>query len=66
MATPRGCEAQPLIVPGLVMNDGRPHDAVFLASMANQVWAYDAMTARFSGSARSAVRSTAARRSTPT
>jgi PQQ enzyme repeat len=38
----RGCEAQPLIVPGLVMNDGRPHDVVFLASMANQVLAYDA------------------------
>jgi outer membrane protein assembly factor BamB len=38
----RGCEAQPLIVPGLVMNDGCPHDVVFLASMANQVLAYDA------------------------
>ncbi len=38
----RGCEAQPLIVPGLMMNDGQPHDVVFLASMANQVLAYDA------------------------
>jgi outer membrane protein assembly factor BamB len=38
----RGCEAQPLIVPGLVMADGSTHDVVFLATMANQVWAFDA------------------------
>jgi hypothetical protein len=38
----RGCEAQPLIVPALAMADGSTHDVVFLASMANQVWAYDA------------------------
>ncbi len=38
----RGCEAQPLIVPGLVMADGTMHDVVFLATMANQVWAFDA------------------------
>src|SRR5215472_1787165 len=29
----RGCEARPLIVPGLVMADGRTHDVVFLATM---------------------------------
>ena len=38
----RGSEAQPLLVPGLTMVDGNQHDVVFLASMANQVWAYDA------------------------
>jgi hypothetical protein len=38
----RGCEAQPLMVPGLAMADGSTHDVVFLASMANQVWAFDA------------------------
>jgi hypothetical protein len=38
----RGCEAQPLIVPGLVFADGATHDMVFLATMANQVWAFDA------------------------
>ena len=38
----RGCEAQPLIVPGLVLADGATHDVVFLATMANQVWAFDA------------------------
>lgn len=38
----RGCEAQPLIVPGLVLADGSTRDVVFLASMANIVWAFDA------------------------
>jgi hypothetical protein len=38
----RGCEAQPLLVPGLKMLDGNLHDVVFLASMANEVAAYDA------------------------
>jgi hypothetical protein len=56
----RGCEAQPLMVSALVMADGSTHDVVFLASMANQVWAFDAMTARCCGSARWAGRSTAA------
>jgi hypothetical protein len=37
----RGCEAQPLVIPGLVMADGTTHDVVFLATMANQVWAFD-------------------------
>ncbi len=38
----RGCEAQPLIVPGVRMADGSTHDLVILCSMANTVWAYDA------------------------
>ena len=38
----RGCEAQPLIVPRLVLADGSTHDVVFLATMANEVWAFDA------------------------
>lgn len=47
LATPgdaRGCEAQPLIVPGVVMANGDVHDVVFLATMANQVLAFDANT----------------------
>lgn len=40
----RGCEAQPLIVPGVTMAGGTTHDVVFLATMANQVWAFDANT----------------------
>jgi len=38
----RGCEAQPLIAPGVVLAHGAAHDVVFLATMANQVWAFDA------------------------
>ena len=38
----RGCEAQPLIVPGLMLPNGAVHDVVFLATMANQVFAFDA------------------------
>jgi hypothetical protein len=38
----RGCEAQPLIAPGLVLPGGAVHDVVFLATMANQVLAFDA------------------------
>jgi PQQ enzyme repeat len=40
----RGCEAQPLIVPGLAMANGAVRDVVFLATMANQVLAFDADT----------------------
>jgi outer membrane protein assembly factor BamB len=40
----RGCEAQPLIVPGVVMKDGSVHDIVYVATMANQVFAFDANT----------------------
>src|SRR5690242_12173197 len=38
----RGIEGQPLIVPGVTMADGSTHDVVYLADMANQVWAFDA------------------------
>jgi hypothetical protein len=40
----RGCEAQPLIVPGVVVKDGSVHDIVYVATMANQVFAFDANT----------------------
>jgi outer membrane protein assembly factor BamB len=40
----RGCEAQPLIVPGVKMTDGTTHDVVYLATMANCVFAFDANT----------------------
>ena len=35
-------EAQPLYVPKLKMNDGKVHDVVYVATMANHVWAFDA------------------------
>ncbi len=38
----RGCEAQPLIVPKIMVADGTTHDLVILATMANTVLAYDA------------------------
>jgi outer membrane protein assembly factor BamB len=38
----RGCEAQPLIVPGVKLSDGSTHDVVYIATMANQVFAFDA------------------------
>lgn len=38
---PRGIEAQPLYVPGLVMRDGIAHNVVFLADMSNCVYAFD-------------------------
>jgi hypothetical protein len=34
-------EAQPLYVPNLKLADGTTHNVVFIASMANQVWAFD-------------------------
>jgi hypothetical protein len=34
-------EAQPLYVPGLKLADGSLHNVVFVATMANQVWAFD-------------------------
>jgi hypothetical protein len=40
----RGCEAQPLIVPGVSMADGSSHDVVYVATMANQVFAFDVDT----------------------
>jgi PQQ enzyme repeat len=40
----RGIEAQPLVLPGVTLADGQSHDVVYLADMANQVWAFDADT----------------------
>jgi hypothetical protein len=42
-ADPR-IEAQPLYVPGLRMSDGRKHDVIYLFSMSNSIWAFDAKT----------------------
>jgi hypothetical protein len=38
----RGAEAQPLIVPAVALPGGRTRDLVLLATMANQVYAFDA------------------------
>src|ERR1700728_186997 len=38
----RGCEAQPLIVPSVAMDDGTTRDIVIACSMNNTVWCYDA------------------------
>jgi PQQ enzyme repeat len=35
-------EAQPLYVPGITMSDGRVRDVVYVCTMANNVWAFDA------------------------
>ena len=35
-------EAQPLYVPNLVMSDGKTHNVVFVASMGNHIFAFDA------------------------
>jgi outer membrane protein assembly factor BamB len=35
-------EAQPLYMGGLRMNDGKTHDVVFICTMANNIWAFDA------------------------
>ena len=35
-------EAQPLYVPAIKMNDGKVHDVVYIATMANNIWAFDA------------------------
>lgn len=40
----RGVEAQPLVVPGVTLPDGSTHDVIYLATMANEVWAFDANT----------------------
>lgn len=37
----RGCEAQPLVVPGVRLADGKAHNVVYIATMANQVFAFD-------------------------
>jgi hypothetical protein len=38
----RGCEAAPLIVPSVAMDDGTTRDIVIACSMNNTVWCYDA------------------------
>lgn len=35
-------EAQPLIVPRVTMGNGKVHDVVYICTMANQIWAFDA------------------------
>jgi outer membrane protein assembly factor BamB len=35
-------EAQPLYVPSITMDDGKLHDVVYVCTMANNVWAFDA------------------------
>jgi outer membrane protein assembly factor BamB len=35
-------EAQPLYVPGLTMSDGKLHDVIYVCTMANNVWSFDA------------------------
>jgi outer membrane protein assembly factor BamB len=42
----RGAEAQPLVVPGVTLEDGSTREVVYLATMANQIWAYDAADGR--------------------
>ena len=37
----RGCEAQPLVVPNIKLADGSVHDVVYIATMANQIFAFD-------------------------
>jgi hypothetical protein len=37
----RGCEGQPLIVPGVRMHDGSTHDVVVCVTMANRIFAFD-------------------------
>ena len=39
-------EAQPLYVSGLKMSDGKIHDVLYVCTMANNVWAFDANTGR--------------------
>jgi len=38
----RGAEAQPLVVPSVLLPDGSRRDVIYLATMANQIWAFDA------------------------
>jgi outer membrane protein assembly factor BamB len=37
-------EAQPLYVAGIKMSDGKVHDVVYVCTMANNLWAFDANT----------------------
>jgi hypothetical protein len=40
----RGCEAQPLIAPGITLASGQKHDLLIIATLANTVRAHDAKT----------------------
>jgi hypothetical protein len=40
----RGTEGMPLLVPDLLMEDGDVHDVLFICTMSNDVWAFDANT----------------------
>ena len=42
----RGVEAQPLVVADVKLKDGSVHDVVYLCSMGNHVWAFDANTGK--------------------
>jgi PQQ enzyme-like repeat protein len=35
-------EAQPLYLTGIKMNDGKVHDVIYVCTMANNIWAFDA------------------------
>jgi outer membrane protein assembly factor BamB len=37
-------EAQPLYVPGITMSDGKKHDVIYVCTMSNNIWAFDANT----------------------
>ena len=39
-------EAQPLYIPALKMSDGKIHDVIYVCTMANNVWAFDANTGK--------------------
>ena len=40
----RGCEAHPLIIPGVKLQSGAVRDIVYVATMASQIFAFDANT----------------------
>lgn len=37
-------EAQPLYIPGITMPDGKKHDVIYICTMSNNIWAFDANT----------------------
>src|SRR6266550_1859121 len=39
-------EAQPLYLPDTLMSDGQKHDVLYVFSMSNRVWAFDANTGK--------------------
>src|SRR5579862_3439298 len=39
-------EAQPLFVSGMEMSDNKTHDVVYICTMANNIWAFDAKTGK--------------------